>query len=189
MTNTDGGDIRTGDALIVVDVQPDFCPGGALPLAGGDEVVPLINAWIEDATRAGIPVVASRDWHPPEHMSFAPQGGPWPVHCVQGSTGAVFHPALRLPNDAVIVTKGDRDDKDQYSAFDDTGLAADLRRRGVRRVWIAGLALDICVRATALDAERAGFDTHVIEAATRPVTEAGGRSAVAEMRAAGISVE
>jgi nicotinamidase/pyrazinamidase len=180
--------LRAGDALVIVDVQRDFCPGGSLPIAEGDAVVPVLNGWIEDAEAAGVPVYASRDWHPPDHLSFKPQGGQWPVHCVQESEGATFHPDLRLPPDATIVTKGDRDDRDQYSAFDATGLADTLKRRGIGRVWIGGLAEDVCVRATALDAAKAGFDTQVITAATRPVTATGGETARTDMRAAGVTL-
>jgi nicotinamidase/pyrazinamidase len=180
--------LRAGDALIVVDVQRDFCPGGSLAIEHGDAVVPVLNAWIGKAGEANVPVVASADWHPADHLSFKPQGGPWPVHCVQGTEGATFHPDLRLPADAKIVRKGDRTDRDQYSAFDATGLAEELRRRGVKRVWIGGLAEDVCVRATALDAAKAGFDTKVIAAATKPVTEAGGEAARADMRVAGVTI-
>jgi nicotinamidase/pyrazinamidase len=180
---------QPGDALLIVDVQPDFCPGGALPIAHGDEVVPVLNRAIEAATRAGVPVFASRDWHPRGHLSFVERGGAWPVHCVQDTPGAAFHPDLRLPPDAQIVTKGTRFDKDQYSAFDETGLADELRRSGVRRVWIGGLAEDVCVKATALDARAAGFAVHLIADATRPVTAEGGVRALADMRAAGVLVE
>ncbi|MGH6924926.1 MAG: nicotinamidase [Propylenella sp.] len=180
--------LRRGDALIVVDVQNDFCPGGALPIPRGDEVVPVLNGWIARAAEAGIPVIASRDWHPKDHVSFKRQGGQWPVHCVQGSEGAAFRPDLKLPGDAFIVTKGDRTDRDQYSAFDATGLAEELRRRGVKRTWIGGLAEDVCVRATALDAAKADFDTQVIAAATKPVTAEGGEVARADMRKAGVTI-
>ena len=180
--------LRPGDALIVVDVQRDFCPGGSLAIAEGDAVVPALNAWIGRAMEAGAPVVASCDWHPADHLSFQPQGGEWPVHCVQDTDGAAFHPDLKLPPDALVVRKGDRTDRDQYSAFDATGLADELRRRNVTRVWIGGLAEDVCVRATALDAAKAGLETHVIAAATRPVTQAGGETARAEMRAAGVTI-
>jgi nicotinamidase/pyrazinamidase len=184
-----GFSFQSGDALIVVDVQPDFCPGGALPIAHGDEVVPVLNQAIEAATRAGVPVFASRDWHPLGHPSFAAQGGPWPVHCVQDTPGAAFHPDLRLPADVRVVTKGTRFDKDQYSAFDETGLAAELRREGVRRVWIGGLAEDVCVRATALDAAKEGLEVHVLAAGTRPVTPEGGAKARNDLRAAGVTVD
>ena len=181
--------LRPGDALIVVDVQNDFCPGGRLAIADGDAVVPVVNAWIAAARAAGVPVFASRDWHPVGHVSFEDQDGPWPPHCVQDSDGAAFHPALRLPDDAVIVTKGVRFDHDQNSAFDKTGLAAYLQKQGIARVWIAGLALDVCVAATALDAQAAGFETHVIAAATRPVTPEGGHEALARLEEAGVHLE
>ncbi len=177
-----------GDALIVVDVQRDFCPGGSLAIEQGDAVVPVLNEWIGRAAEAGVPVVASRDWHPADHLSFKPQGGPWPVHCVEESEGAGFHPDLQLPDDVLVVTKGDRTDRDQYSAFDATGLADDLKARGTKRVWIGGLAEDVCVRATALDAARAGFETRVIAAATRPVTASGGEKARDDLRAAGVTI-
>jgi nicotinamidase/pyrazinamidase len=183
------GRMREGDALIVVDVQRDFCPGGSLPITEGDKVVPVLNDWIAQANQAGIPVFASCDWHPADHLSFQPQGGEWPVHCVQETEGATLHPDLRLPDDVVIVRKGDRDDRDQYSALDETGLVEELRRREVERVWIGGLAEDVCVRATALDAAKAGFDTHLIADATKPVTAAGGEAARAEMRDAGVIIE
>lgn len=181
--------LQPGDALIVVDVQNDFIPGGALPIANGDAVVPVLNRWIDRAQRLGLPVVASRDWHPKGHLSFKAQGGEWPVHCVEGTAGAAFHPDLALPADATIVTKGNRTDRDQYSAFDATGLAETLRRKGVSRVFIGGLAEDVCVRATALDAIKAGLTTHLIAGATKPVTPAGGKAAIREMRAAGVVID
>lgn len=178
--------LQPGDSLILVDIQRDFCPGGALPIERGDQVVPVLNAWIERARQIEIPIFASRDWHPPDHLSFSQRGGQWPVHCVQGSEGASFHPDLALPPEAEIVTKGDRTDRDQYSAFDSTGLAEQLRRRGIARVFIGGLAEDVCVRATALDAIGAGFETHLIPNATKPVTEESGELARTEMRNAGV---
>jgi nicotinamidase/pyrazinamidase len=177
--------LRPGDALIVVDVQIDFCPGGALPIERGDEVVPVLNAWIAAAVEARVPIIASRDWHPRDHLSFKASGGDWPVHCVQDSPGARFHPTLKLPDSAIVVTKGVRFDRDQYSAFDETGLATELRKQGVRRVWVGGLAQDVCVRATVLDARRGGLDAIVISDATRPVTRAGGDHANEEMKQAG----
>jgi nicotinamidase/pyrazinamidase len=181
--------LRPGDALIVVDVQVDFCPGGRLPVEHGDEVVPVLNRWMTAAGEAHIPIYATRDWHPLQHPSFTEFGGPWPVHCVQDSPGARFHPDLKLPAAVVIVTKGVRFDRDQYSAFDETGLATELRKHGVHRVWVGGLAQDVCVRATVLDARREGFDVVVIADATRPVTHAGGERANEEMRQAGAYVD
>ena len=183
------GRLRSGDALLLVDVQIDFCPGGRLPIERGDDVVPVLNAWIAAAEAAGVPVFASRDWHPREHPSFARQGGRWPEHCVQDSEGARFHPELRLPDATIVVTKGTRFDQDQYSAFDQTGLAQEFRRRGVRRVWIGGLAQDVCVMSSALDAAREGFETHVIEQGTRPVSAVDGRAALTRMREAGVLID
>jgi nicotinamidase/pyrazinamidase len=181
--------LRRGDALLVVDVQPDFCPGGALPVPEGDRVVPVLNTWLDAARAAGVAVVASRDWHPPGHPSFRGQGGPWPPHCVQDTPGAAYHPALALPPDAARVAKGTRLDRDQLSAFDETGLAAHLRARGVARLWVGGLAQDVCVRASVLDALREGFAVHVLRAATRPVDTAAGAAALREMEAAGAVLE
>lgn len=181
--------LQAGDALILVDVQIDFCPGGALPIERGDEVVPVLNRWMAAANDVGVPVYASRDWHPVGHLSFAESGGPWPTHCVQDSHGARFHPNLKLPDSTIVVTKGVRFDQDQYSAFDETGLATELRKRGVTRVWVGGLAQDVCVRATVLDARREGFVTMVIADGTRPVTRAGGETANEEMRRAGACFE
>jgi nicotinamidase/pyrazinamidase len=180
---------RKGDALIVVDVQNDFCPGGKLPIEQGDEVIPILNEWMAAAAEKGVPVFASRDWHPIAHVSFKDQGGPWPPHCVQDTEGAAFHPDLRLPEDAIIVTKGVRFDQDQNSAFDQTGLAAYMKNRGIERIWIGGLAEDVCVAATALDARAAGFEVCVLEDATRPVTEEQGREALRKMADAGARIE
>ena len=177
--------MQPGDALLLVDVQIDFCPGGALPIDGGDDVVPVLNRWIAAAARTGIPIYASRDWHPAGHLSFREAGGPWPPHCLQDSLGARFHPDLQLPADAILVTKGVRFDRDQYSAFDGTGLLVELGRRNVRRLWVGGLAQDVCVRATVLDGRRERFETLVIADGTRPVTTAGGDSAIEAMQAAG----
>jgi nicotinamidase/pyrazinamidase len=157
------------DALIIVDVQNDFCPGGALPVPDGDAVVPVLNGWIAAFERAGAPIFYSRDWHPPDHCSFREQGGPWPPHCVQGTPGADFHPHLRLAPTATLISKATTPDRDAYSAFDGTGLAELLRRKRVRRVFVGGLATDYCVRATVLDAIRAGFETRLTRGGHRGV--------------------
>ena len=177
--------LQRGDALIVVDVQRDFCAGGALAIREGDAVVPVLNRWMWAADAAGVFIYASRDWHPPRHPSFVDLGGPWPVHCVQDTPGAAFHEELGLPASAIVVTKGTRFDRDQNSAFDGTGLEADLYRQGVRRLWIGGLAQDVCVCATVLDARRHGFETVVIADATMPVTREGSDRAEQQMREAG----
>lgn len=181
--------LQAGDALLLVDVQNDFCPGGALPIEDGDAVAPVLNRWIDAARNNGVPVYASRDWHPKGHVSFKAKGGPWPPHCIQDSPGAAFHPNLELPPSVVIVTKGTRFDHDQNSAFDDTGLVEEFRREGIGRVWVGGLAADVCVRASALDAAKAGFEVHLIADATRPITPEGGDDAIKEMRRAGVVIE
>ncbi len=177
------------DALISVDVQNDFCPGGALPIEEGDRVVPVLNRWIEAACNRGARIVASRDWHPPDHVSFRERGGPWPVHCVQGSWGAELRSDLKLPQGFLLVSKGTLPDRDAYSDFEMTGLAEDLKQHGIRRVWIGGLAQDVCVRSTVLDAIKEGFEVHLIQDATRSVNVAAGARALQEMRAAGCVIQ
>lgn len=181
------GIYERGDALLLVDVQKDFCPGGALAVPGGDEVVPVLNRWVKAAEALGIPLYASRDWHPAGHASFRERGGPWPPHCVQGTPGAELHPDLRLPAGTVVVNKGTDPERESYSAFQGTGLAGILRAANVRRLWVGGLAQDYCVRATVLDALREGFGVRVILEATRPVNvrPEDGQRALQEMSAAG----
>jgi nicotinamidase/pyrazinamidase len=177
--------LREGDALLVVDVQTDFCPGGKLAVERGDEVIPVLNEWIRAATGARVPVYASRDWHPPHHVSFYDQGGAWPPHCVQDTPGAAYHPALELPDEAIRISKGVRLDRDQYSAFDSTGLGEHLRSRGIRRLFVGGLAQDVCVRATVLSAVDENFEVHLIPDATRPVSPREGERALQDMQRAG----
>jgi nicotinamidase/pyrazinamidase len=181
--------LQQGDALIVVDVQNDFCRGGALEVPGGDDVIPVLNEWMRAAAGRGIPVVASRDWHPVHHASFTEQGGPWPEHCVQDTPGAAYHPDLALPEGTIRVSKGTRFDRDAYSAFDNTGLGGFLRERGVERLWVGGLAEDVCVLNTVLQAREEGFETHVIMGATRPVNAGEGEKAARRMRDAGAVLE
>ncbi len=180
--------MEDGDALLVVDVQNDFCPGGALAVAEGDEVISPLNRLIKAARAEGRPIVASRDWHPPGHISFAERGGPWPPHCVQQSHGAAFHPDLELPEDAKVVSKGQSPEKDDYSAFQGTGLDSYLKARGVRRLWVGGLAQDVCVRATVIDALDEGFEVHLFRDATRPVNAEDPDAAMDEMLQAGALV-
>ncbi|MCH8122455.1 MAG: nicotinamidase [Bacteroidetes bacterium] len=178
--------LRRGDALMIVDVQKDFCPGGALPIEDGDKVVPILNRWIAAAVARGVPIYASRDWHPVGHVSFNERGGPWPPHCLQDSDGARFHSNLELPDSAVIVTKGVRFDQDQNSAFDQTGIVEQLRKDGIQRLLVGGLAEDVCVLATALDARREGFEVALIADATRPVSTQKGEKARKKMRDSGV---
>jgi nicotinamidase/pyrazinamidase len=181
--------LQLGDAMLIIDVQNDFCPSGALSVADGDAVVPVLNVWLAAALQTGTAVYASRDWHPVGHLSFTERGGNWPAHCLQDTPGAAFHSDLVLPDDVVLIAKGTRFDKDQYSAFDDTGLAERLRVDGIDRLWVGGLAQDVCVEATVLEGCAAGFDMHVILDATRPITPAGGEAANLRMREAGAHFE
>jgi len=175
-------------ALIIVDFQNDFCPGGALAVPGGDEIAGRLNELAASGDHAL--VVATRDWHPPDHGSFAAQGGPWPVHCVAGTPGAELHAALdREPIDEVV-DKGQDPGTEGYSGFEATPLAELLREHEVSQVTVTGLATDYCVKNTALDALREGFSVTVDSAATRGVEVEPGDSmrALAEVRAAGASV-
>jgi nicotinamidase/pyrazinamidase len=180
-----GESFQKGDCLLIVDVQVDFCPGGRLAIAQADQVVPVINQWVRAAAAAGVPIYASRDWHPVRHVSFKERGGKWPPHCIQDTHGARFHPDLEMPESTLVITKGVRLDHDQNSVFDETGLNAQLAHDGVHRLWVAGLALDVCVLSTVQDALRSGYAVTVIESATRPVTLDGGRQAIDLMLKAG----
>jgi len=179
------------DAIIVVEMQCDFFAGGASPVPDADAVLPVLNHWLGRAQDTGAIIVAVVDRHPPDHCSFADHGGAWPAHCIDDTPGARLHPALDLPDDALIVAKGRMRDRDNVSAFDDTNLAEQLHSRGIERVWIGGLAQDIAVRATVLDALDADFDTRLIPEGTRPAERHRGDSlrAIEAMRAAGAHVE
>ena len=147
------------DALIIVDVQRDFCSGGSLPVPEGEKIVPILNKYIEKFSKAGGLIVATRDWHPPNHISFKNYGGTWPPHCIQGTPEADFHPDLKLPKESKIVSKASQADKEAYSGFDGTDLERELRDAGIRRVFVGGLATDYCVKSTVLDALNLGFET------------------------------
>ena len=182
-------------ALLIVDLQNDFCPGGALEVADGDQVVPVLNRLAARAAALGLPVYASRDWHPIDSIHFSANGGQWPAHCVAGTPGARLHPDLALPSRAMIVSKGTTRDEHGYSAFEGqvTGrgaLADDLVARGVDHLIVGGLATDYCVRASVLDARRLGFGVTVVEDGVRAVNLApgDGTRAIDEMREAGANV-
>lgn len=160
---------RSGDALIIVDVQNDFLPGGALAVPDGGAVIPVLNAYIGAARKNGVPVFASRDWHPADHCSFKAQGGIWPPHCVAGTAGAAFAPTLELPAKVEVVSKAQSRDRDAYSAFEGTGLAETLRGAGIQRLLIGGLATDYCVLNTVRDAIRSGFEVLLLADAIRAV--------------------
>ena len=176
-------------ALIVVDVQNDFCPGGSLAVAHGDEVVSPLNRLITEFLEFGEPVFKSRDWHPPQTKHFQIYGGTWPVHCVQHTKGAEFHPDLLDDMHIRVISKG-LGDEDCYSAFDGTDLALQLQRLGVEEVWIGGLATDYCVKNTVLDALREGFQVQALAEAMRPVDlqPGDGDRALEEMRSAGAQI-
>jgi nicotinamidase/pyrazinamidase len=171
------------DALLVIDMQVDFLPGGKLGVPHGHAVLGPVNRLLGLFGERGLPIYASRDWHPENHCSFAARGGPWPPHCVAGTPGAAFSEQLDLPAGAVIVSKADTPDADAYSAFNGTTLAAQLRARGVRRVVVCGLATDYCVLNTVIDARENGFEVVVVPEAMRAVnvTPGDGARAIARM--------
>ncbi len=186
----------TGDALLIIDVQKDFLPGGALPVSNGDQVIEPLNRWIRHFHAAGLLIIATRDWHPPGHCSFegtckGPEGespaAPWPVHCVAGTEGAEFPPQLELPEETLVIPKGMQPDQEAYSAFQGTELARRLHKRGIERLFVGGLATDYCVLETVLDALREGFQVFLIQDAVRAVNrQAGdGGRAIRRMREAG----
>lgn len=174
------------DALLIVDVQNDFCHGGALPVPMGERVVSPINR----ISRKFEHVAASRDWHPHDHCSFSDEpkyvDKSWPAHCVEHTPGAEFHGDLHVPLDAYVVNKGTDSDEEAYSAFSEGSLAGELERRGVTRVFVSGLATDYCVKATALDAVAAGFETMLVEDACKGIADETVAEALSEMQAAGV---
>ncbi len=176
-------------ALLIVDVQNDFCPGGALGVERGDEVIAPLNRLAREFLEHNEVVVKTRDWHPEVTKHFATYGGTWPVHCVQGTRGAEFHSDLVDDPRVIVISKG-LGDEDSYSAFDSTGLAELLRKCGVEEVWVGGLATDYCVKNTALDAVREGFRVKVIADAVRAVNLQPGddERALAEMREQGAEI-
>jgi nicotinamidase/pyrazinamidase len=184
--------MQAKDALIIVDVQNDFCPGGALAVSGGDEVVAVLNRVIERFAEAGLPIFATRDWHPKNTSHFKTHGGLWPAHCIQGTKGAEFHAELKLGNDAVVVSKGMAPDEDSYSGFQATDasgtpLAELLRLKEVGRIFVGGLATDYCVKHTVLDGLAEGFEVVLLADAIRAVNlkPDDGESAIDEMVRAG----
>ena len=187
-----GGMMAERAALLVVDLQNDFCPGGSLAVPGGDAVVPVVNRYLDILGQRGVPVFASRDWHPAVTGHFRAYGGPWPPHCIQGTDGARFHRDLRLPAEAVVVSKGMDPARDDYSAFNAVTAAGRsfddcLRELGVTRLLVCGLATDYCVRQSSLDALAAGYGVTVLLDAVKGVDLTPGDSerALQEIVAAG----
>jgi nicotinamidase/pyrazinamidase len=164
-----GFSVGKTDALVIVDVQNDFCPSGALPVPEGDQVIPVLNDYIKVFKKANAGIFATRDWHPPNHISFKAQGGPWPPHCVQNTEGAKFHSDLKLPSAITIVSKAMDPLREAYSGFDGTELANTLKAQGVTRVFMGGLATDYCVKNTVLDARKFGFEVVLLLDAVRGI--------------------
>jgi nicotinamidase/pyrazinamidase len=180
------------DALVVVDVQRDFLPGGALPVPGGDEILPVLDRYIRRALANRVHVFATRDWHPADHCSFRQRGGPWPPHCVQGTPGAELSPALALPRHAVVFSKGTYGDREAYSAFDDTGLDGVLRALDVHRLLVGGLAAEVCVFSTVRDARAKGYTVLLLDDAVRgldPIRSAAARSEMIALGAIPVTLE
>lgn len=179
--------LQEGDALVIVDVQNDFLPDGALGIPHGNEVIPVLNSVIGRFVARRLPIVATRDWHPVNHCSFRDRGGPWPPHCVANTPGAAFAAGLHLPTDATVVSKAGSPDKDAYSGFDGTELEALLRAHGAKRLFVAGLATDYCVLSTVRDALARRFQVFVLEDAIRAVNvrPGDGDKAIMEMKQKG----
>jgi nicotinamidase/pyrazinamidase len=178
---------HSGDALLLIDVQNDFLPGGSLAVPSGEEIIPILNRYIEVFSKASLPVYASRDWHPPDHSSFRAQGGIWPPHCIAGSRGAEFSPKLGLPANAAIISKATNPNADAYSDFDEPGLEQRLHENGINRLFIGGLATDYCVLYTVRDALARNFEVHLLLDGIRAINlkPGDGQRAIEEMTARG----
>ena len=161
--------IQSGDALLIIDIQKDFLPGGALSVPSGDDVLPVLIGCLSKFDSRGLSIFATRDWHPPNHCSFREQGGNWPIHCVADSPGAEPPSSFRLPSSAVIVKKGTAPETEGYSGFEGTTLNAQLIGAGVRRLFVGGLATDVCVLNTVKDALELGYEVHLLSDAIRAV--------------------
>ncbi len=176
-------------ALIIVDLQNDFCPKGSLAVKDGDKIIPTVNTLIKKYKASGSPIYATRDWHPPNHTSFKNSGGPWPIHCVQNTPGAAFHPDLMI-DQAVVISKGTLIDEEAYSGFNGTDLEKKLKKEGITNLTVCGLATDYCVKATVIDGINAGFSVTVIREGIRGVNvePEDSKKALDEMEAAGATI-
>jgi nicotinamidase-related amidase len=182
-SNSEGQSPGSDDALVLVDVQNDFLKGGSLEVPGGDEIVPVLNRYIRLFESRGVPVIATRDWHPEGHCSFTARGGPWPKHCVQGTEGSRFPEALLISDSTMVISTASETEKEAYSGFQGTDLKARLWDRGVTRLFIGGLATDYCVLHTVRDALKNGFRVMLLKDAIKGVNvrPGDGERAVNEM--------
>ena len=179
--------LKKGDALVIVDVQNDFLPGGSLAVQGGEKIIAPLNRYIEAAQAKGLPIFATRDWHPPNHCSFKEQGGIWPPHCIANSEGAQFPSELNSPRSTLVISKGTQMEKDAYSGFEGTDLDERLRSAGISRVLIGGLATDYCVLNTVKDAIKHGYEVLLLQDAIEAVNvqPEDGKKAIDEMTSLG----
>jgi nicotinamidase/pyrazinamidase len=182
--------LTAGDALLIVDVQNDFLTGGAVAVPFGDEIIPILNRYITCFTRLSLPVITTRDWHPPNHCSFKTQGGTWSPHCIVETHGAEFPARLKLPDYAMIISKARTLRRDAYSGFDNTNLAGKLRLRGIRRLFVGGRATELCVQNTVIDALALGFRVILLNDAIRAINTKpdDGKFAIKEMLRQGAAV-
>ena len=178
--------MQTKKALLVVDIQNDFCPGGALGVRKGDQIIPTVNKYVDLFLKNQFPVFVSRDWHPENSKHFKESGGPWPAHCVKNTKGAEFHPDFQVPDDAIILSKGTDPDMDGYSVFDAHDLENKpfidlLKKMGIDELYIAGIATDYCVRMTSLDAFKNSYKVNVLTDAIKGVDEQDSKHAIDEI--------
>jgi nicotinamidase/pyrazinamidase len=173
-------------ALIIEDMQNDFMPNGTLPVPDADRIVPVLNKYAEMFASKKLPIVATRDWHPPDHISFKQRGGEWPVHCVKDTLGAEFLKDLKIPGDATVISKATERDVEAYSSFKGTDLAKKLDQSGVKRIFIGGVATEYCVKETALDAIRLGFDVVILKDAVKGIQYSD--KAIEEMLSKGVKI-
>ncbi len=155
--------LGSGDALVIIDMQNDFLPGGSLAVPMADTIIPVINRYLKLFHEYGLPVFATRDWHPPDHCSFQQQGGPWPPHCIAPTIGAAFHPEIEFPINTQVISKATTAEKEAYSGFTDTQLHALLQELSIRRLFIGGIATEYCVLNTVKDARQHHYTTFVLE--------------------------
>jgi nicotinamidase/pyrazinamidase len=171
-----------GDALVVVDIQNDFLPGGNLPVPQANTVVAVLDVYVLAFVVRQLPIFVTRCWHPEKHCSFHEQGGPWPAHCIAGSQGAEFPAGLALPSNTIVISKATEVDKDAYSGFDGTDLDAQLRQALIQRLFVGGMATEYCVLNTVQDALRLGYQAVLLQDAVRAVDAGDGIRALAQMR-------